>query len=694
MPQTNNIVAERKIQEALFQHIDDFRSFRFNAGAGAGKTYALIETMRYILEKKIIKLKQNNQQVLCITYTNVAVNEIRERLGSTEVVLVSTIHERLWDLIKPYQVELIKIHKDNLNAQVANIESEITNAESPIYADYVRLSENERQLFKDFAFQNRELIFSGLDLNSRDFRALYASLQSEKPTSIVAIGNVTHFKNLLKKIFKLSRYKMCILRIEENREKRIEYDSRFNSDRLEYMKFSHDTLLEYSEAIFKKYPKLQRIITDKYPYVFVDEYQDTSGKVVSMIKALHDFSKTYKKDWLVGYFGDTAQNIYDNGVGGGIQHLHQEISQIDKIYNRRSHCQIIEVANKIRNDEIKQLPIFDEKNKGIVEFYYFACEENEKKNKVDGFIADYKAWLRDNDTSDIKKLDCLVLTNKLLANLSGFGDVYDVFSSSEDIYFNEVNTKILSNDLDKLHPTILIIYKLTSLFDRLQQDNVSYLGILGKPETKTSFVEARRLIIQLKRCKSKTLFGFLNKISYVIQKSYIDSAAMSSLFKALSIDFNEFNKAGSLKKYIRSKLISMFYKNAIQDADFVSLKKLAKIEMDTWRHWHDFVAGKDNGDVIFHTYHGTKGEEYENVAIIMEHGFGRSDPNKFKDFFANYSNPKLIEESDAKKHLNTKNLLYVVCSRAIKNLKILYLDDVAEIKTSIEAIFGEVKEFV
>lgn len=51
-----------------------------------------------------------------------------------------------------------------------------------------------------------------------------------------------------------------------------------------------------------------------------------------------------------------------------------------------------------------------------------------------------------------------------------------------------------------------------------------------------------------------------------------------------------------------------------------------------------------------------------------------------------FSDPKMKE-----KHINTKNLLYVACSRAIKNLRVLYLDDISEIKEGIEKIFGPSK---
>jgi DNA helicase-2/ATP-dependent DNA helicase PcrA len=106
----NNRKRENEIQEELYQCIDKKESILFNSGAGAGKTYALKECLKYVIRKYGNELKYRNQKVICITYTNVATNEIKSRLGNTNTVLVSTIHERIWELIKNHQNELIKIH--------------------------------------------------------------------------------------------------------------------------------------------------------------------------------------------------------------------------------------------------------------------------------------------------------------------------------------------------------------------------------------------------------------------------------------------------------------------------------------------------------------------------------------------------------------------------------------------------------
>ena len=77
-------------------------NFKVCAGPGAGKTYWLINHIKNILCNS--KRLQKNRKIACITYTNVAVKTINERLGSySKQVEVSTIHSFLYfNLLKPY----------------------------------------------------------------------------------------------------------------------------------------------------------------------------------------------------------------------------------------------------------------------------------------------------------------------------------------------------------------------------------------------------------------------------------------------------------------------------------------------------------------------------------------------------------------------------------------------------------------
>ncbi|WP_407058121.1 UvrD-helicase domain-containing protein [Vibrio parahaemolyticus] len=52
--------------------MEENRSFYFLAGAGAGKTYALVETLKYSLNQSMQKLDRSGSRIACITYTNAA----------------------------------------------------------------------------------------------------------------------------------------------------------------------------------------------------------------------------------------------------------------------------------------------------------------------------------------------------------------------------------------------------------------------------------------------------------------------------------------------------------------------------------------------------------------------------------------------------------------------------------------------
>ncbi len=54
--------------------------FSLEAGAGAGKTYSLDKALRRLIDRQGIDLLRRGQQVGCITYTNVAKDEIISRI--------------------------------------------------------------------------------------------------------------------------------------------------------------------------------------------------------------------------------------------------------------------------------------------------------------------------------------------------------------------------------------------------------------------------------------------------------------------------------------------------------------------------------------------------------------------------------------------------------------------------------------
>ncbi len=106
-----------KIDALIIDTLQQGCNFRVEAGAGSGKTYSLNKVIEWIQANKLSEYRRNKQNVVCITYTNAAVDVIAERLASDSFILPSTIHAFAWNTIKQYQSTLINIIKEDKNLQ-------------------------------------------------------------------------------------------------------------------------------------------------------------------------------------------------------------------------------------------------------------------------------------------------------------------------------------------------------------------------------------------------------------------------------------------------------------------------------------------------------------------------------------------------------------------------------------------------
>ena len=96
-----------KIDAQIIETLKSGHSFRVEAGAGSGKTYSLNRAIEWIQANKWSDYSRKKQNVVCITYTNAAVDVIAERLAKDSFILPSTIHSFAWNAIKQYQSVLV-----------------------------------------------------------------------------------------------------------------------------------------------------------------------------------------------------------------------------------------------------------------------------------------------------------------------------------------------------------------------------------------------------------------------------------------------------------------------------------------------------------------------------------------------------------------------------------------------------------
>ena len=594
---------EKAILYQLFQHSDRFESTVFNSGAGSGKTYALVECLKYIVEKNRERLKHHNQKIACITYTNVAANNIKAQIGASDIVEIATIHDRVWHIISGQKSALLSLHIEKLNSGIAELDEQLSNKDD--YKKYRELNKESQEHFFQIMIENKTNYNKAYNLKAKEFKdAMPNEIRREYAE---LISNVSKFKGLVDKLFRRKRYLDCLEKISKGEKgyKVVNYDPMYNRDRLDKMRISHDTLLEYGFKLIQKYPKMRQIVIDSYPYILIDEYQDTANIVVEIMNSIEQYAKEIKHDIFIEYFGDSVQNIYDTGVGTKLRQLHSNLVAVTKLYNRRSYTEVINVANKVRNDEINQKSIYSDSEGGSVKLYF--GNQDVVRKFIDLCVKQWNINMKN-------PLHCLFATNQMVADYSGFSNVYKAFKNAgvyQGIGYKQLNTELLSHDTIRLGKVQSLLYRLMKLYTEVREKKQALRDILPTDEYRNiSFSDLKKLIALLQSLNGNTLDELLVDI-FGKYKASSDKAYKFIVERILDID--EISYEGVLKYFLHSLYDS--YDEEVETKQIVG--EILNLRIEEVLCWFHYVNRDEGKEIYYHTFHSTKGLEYENVIIIL-----------------------------------------------------------------------------
>ena len=554
------------VEQVVFNCIKNKESFVLDAGAGSGKTWTLVQALNYALEAKSKELKNNGQKIVCITYTNIAKDEIIERTEHNELIHVSTIHDFLWGCIKRFQSELKVKFLELLEEKIAKEQETLSKLTA---------------------------------------RAVKGKEKSES---------------------KITRYKEAIESLNSKAIK-INYD---NFSNYKEGKFSHDALIVIAEKIFSSYQKIRKIITDTYPIIFVDEYQDTQEKTVTI---LLNYLKG-RKDFTLGFFGDKRQQIYDTGIGE-IPAEHN-LKLIQKTENYRSSKEVIELLNKIRSDIQQYQPPTNTRRGEILFFHKLDTNDFSAKGFIEQRLKD--KW--ELDSAD--KVKILYLTHRFIAKENEYEELYQIHSKNADVLTKNKDNRGMSPFTDYL----MDIEETVRLFNekRIQQLLKKISFEVRTFDSKKKLNELLKNLIEIRTTKKiKDVIDFVDKNKIL----------------ALTEKMKNYDLKDEDKKEFYEKLM---------DIDFSQFIRLYQVQQD---------------NTPFSTKHNTKGDEFNNVVVIIDDNSWKQSYN-FDDYFSN-------NLTNAKRHYRTNNLFYVVCSRAKINLAVVCVSPLSNnAKSRIKEWFQEV----
>ncbi|QDI90451.1 ATP-dependent helicase [Salicibibacter halophilus] len=333
---------------------DVYNPFKVIAGPGAGKTYWLIQNIKHIL-------RQSNRigptsKIACITYTNVGANEILERLEIKEnVVESSTIHSFLYkNLVSPYVYLLLNDGSEPL-IDISRMDGHDENkAYSGLIHQWkskynIRYFDNSKETAKKIKNCLEDLHWT-FDDNEE------LTLKTKKPYS-PQIG-----KYSIRQEDMLNYKKLC-----------------WSSGIIH-----HEDVLYFSYCLLKLYPLLREVLVARFPYMLLDEFQDTNPIQTKIINWISESGA------IIGVIGDPAQSIF-RFQGASRQafldfHLPNQ-NNYTMNDNRRSGRGIVNLLNNLRSDEITQ----NCKRTNIVDHVSFIeCDGSDLKQTINTFNAKRK----------------------------------------------------------------------------------------------------------------------------------------------------------------------------------------------------------------------------------------------------------------------------------------------------------------
>ena len=326
------------------------------AGAGSGKTRVLTTKIAYLIEEKSV----DPTNILAITFTNKAANEMKERvqkmLGfSSNVIQISTFHSFGLSIIKRYYNEL-------------GFKSNFTIIDSDDSLSTIK------RIIKDMNLDTTVI-------NPKTIRNKISSAKNELMTP----SELDKFSN--------SEIDSIAVKVYVEYQKKLKLNNSLD----------FDDLLMLPIVLFNNNSEILKCYQERFKYILIDEYQDTNHVQYILTKML---SAKYKNICVVG---DPDQSIY--GFRGS---NYKNILNFEKDYkntkvilleqNYRSTKNILSAANDIikHNKNRKEKNLWTDNDIGL-KIKYKRCDD--EKDEAFYIVSDIKKLISEG----VKREDIAIL---------------------------------------------------------------------------------------------------------------------------------------------------------------------------------------------------------------------------------------------------------------------------------------------
>lgn len=592
--------------------VGDFetKNIKVSAGPGAGKTYFLVNNIKEVIAESKLITKSKERKVLCITYTNAAADEIKRRLSLyMDRCEISTIHSFIIsNIISLFQNSLKEIMRTDFGIEVktdVEIVSEVEgqgilhNVDKPLIWDFIAKETGMPK--KEFKYSKKTM--GELEVDCKKY--IESVENSKEPvhefTEPRGIEDA-HRAPIKKFIWQEAR------------------------------KLTHDEILYFGYRILQENPLATYYLRVKFPFIFVDEFQDTSPLQTLLLKLVCE------KSTHVCVVGDVAQSIYSFQGAAPSYFQNFEINgKIEKYSidgNRRSSLNIVNFCNYIRrtDTDVAQYPIKKDSSNPKIHFLLMG---NEKLKERINEIAD-----RDNGVA---------LTRRWA---DAFSFVRGI-SSDQATLLNKINNDYyyapfeLRNEIIEFnHVAWVKAFRfMVSLYEARQTGSL------------TKVISAIELYweIQKKPLAGKVLLSLRDFLDEVFEGC--EDKTMCELIELYNKTVKQ-DKYAPFKSFIDKDSLEIVYSTDDDRKDIID--RVKQLEWNTAYKLFTEILSEGSH---YMTVHQAKGREWDDVVVSLK--LAKPDRDAGVSLKDTYANPDIIGDDPKKEFVR---LFYVACSRAKKNL--------------------------
>ena len=591
------------------------KHLKIYAGPGAGKTHFLVENVKNIVTNYSIVAQSRSRKVLCITYTNAAVEEIMRRLNRfSDSVEVFTIHGFIIEhIIKPFQSNLRGLIKEHFSIDI--------QGNTPITSQVEGLG-----ILHGI---DREAIYKFVTEKTDDTVQLS---YSKKLMGEVQVNNSAFLDS---GIIQLSASKS----IAENHKLPLK----------EYVwsvvrKLTHDEILFFGYQILKTNPTALYSLRVKFPFIFVDEFQDTNPLQTLLIKLIGVKSTT------IGIIGDIAQSIYSFQGARPSQFAdftsdgEQQLSEYVINGNRRSTKNIVCFCNFLRQSDTN-----------VIQTSIRPYDSEDQRRAAEAIPVRFIIGDSDNAKSIITAVieaGGVVLTRAWARAFTYIRNIEDaqvkILTDIYNSYYNspiDIRTEITEMNNVTWVRAFRLIFRLHEAYQR------------------GSFVDALnafKLYADIDRKKFN--HTMLRKIIAILRETFEGVTDTSFPVEVIASFNNKLDEAEY--KDLKTALLGDTFSVSVFDEYDVNNKPsfVSNLSSLTWATSFKLFTEVFSPESKYMTVHQAKGLEWDKVIVSV-------NPNSFDKIKlpAVYSNPEILKEAVTDEFVR---MYYVACSRARDELYI------------------------